>query len=252
MAYIGASPPASALTASDITDGIISEAKMANDAISLAELKAGTDGELITWDASANPAAVAAGTSGHFLKSQGAGSVPVFAAGGGAWNLLSTTTASNDNTVDIETNDLDSTYANYALVYHDVHPTDDGVSSAIRLSVGGTYATGSYRYAMLGFRDTPSTSNDRSQSAALIYLTGFGIGNATGEVTHGIIYLFNPSGTAHSKMIRGHCAQIDGSGQVILTTVVGTNATQTAVDGIQFYFSAGDVESGVFKLYGIS
>ena len=48
MAYIGASPPATALTASDIADGIISEAKMANDAISLAELKAGTDGELIT------------------------------------------------------------------------------------------------------------------------------------------------------------------------------------------------------------
>ena len=47
MAYIGASPPATALTASDIADGIISEAKMANDAISLAELKAGTDGEII-------------------------------------------------------------------------------------------------------------------------------------------------------------------------------------------------------------
>ena len=80
MSYIGKEPAKAALTASDIADGIISEAKMADDAISLAELKAGTDGEVITWDASGNPTVVAAGTSGHYLKSQGAGSVPVFAA----------------------------------------------------------------------------------------------------------------------------------------------------------------------------
>ena len=80
MAFIGRKPTPVPLTSSDITDGIISEAKMADDAISLTELKAGTDGELITWDASGNPVAVGAGTSGHYLKSQGAGSVPVFAA----------------------------------------------------------------------------------------------------------------------------------------------------------------------------
>ncbi len=83
MAYIGKIPAAAPLTASDIADGIITEAKMADDAISLAELKAGTDGEIISWDASGNPVAVAVGTSGHYLKSQGAGSQPVFAAAGG-------------------------------------------------------------------------------------------------------------------------------------------------------------------------
>ena len=66
------------MAATTITTG-----QVANDAIGLTELKAGTDGELITWDASGNPTTVGAGTSGHFLKSQGAGSVPVFAAGGG-------------------------------------------------------------------------------------------------------------------------------------------------------------------------
>jgi len=83
MPFIGTQPAETALTTGNLGDDIVTEAKMANDAIGLAELKAGTDGELITWDASGNPAAVAAGTSGHFLKSQGAGSVPVFAAAGG-------------------------------------------------------------------------------------------------------------------------------------------------------------------------
>ena len=108
MAYIGASPPATALTASDIADGIISEAKMANDAISLAELKAGTDGELISWDASGNPVAIGAGTSGHFLKSQGAGSQPVFAAAGGgkigqvvSTSVTDTTTTTSTSLADV-------------------------------------------------------------------------------------------------------------------------------------------------------
>jgi len=93
MAYIGKIPASAAITASDLADGIISEdklasnsvseAKMKDDAISLTELKAGTDGEIISWDASGNPVAIGAGTAGHFLKSQGAGSQPVFAAAGG-------------------------------------------------------------------------------------------------------------------------------------------------------------------------
>ena len=63
MPYIGSRPPPSALTSSDIADSIITEAKMADDAISLAELKAGTDGQIISWDASGNPVAIAVGTS---------------------------------------------------------------------------------------------------------------------------------------------------------------------------------------------
>ena len=70
MAYIGKSPAEAPLTSSDVADDIITLAKMAG----------GTDGNIITYDASGNPAVVATGTSGHYLKSQGAGSVPVFAA----------------------------------------------------------------------------------------------------------------------------------------------------------------------------
>ena len=42
----------------------------------------GTDGNLITYDASGVPAAVATGSSGQVLKSAGAGSAPSFGAGG--------------------------------------------------------------------------------------------------------------------------------------------------------------------------
>ena len=51
----------------------------------IAGIAAGTDGELITWNASGVAAAVAVGTSTHVLTSNGAGAAPTFqaAAGGG-------------------------------------------------------------------------------------------------------------------------------------------------------------------------
>ncbi len=48
------------------------------DAVGLAEMAAGTAGNLITYDASGNPAAVATGTAGHTLISGGAGVAPTF------------------------------------------------------------------------------------------------------------------------------------------------------------------------------
>ena len=47
----------------------VSSVTVPDDSVTLAKLAGGTDGELITWNASGDPAAVAAGTSGHFLKS---------------------------------------------------------------------------------------------------------------------------------------------------------------------------------------
>ena len=51
-----------------------------DDSITLAKMAPGTDGNLITYDASGNPAAVATGTAGHVLTSAGAGAPPTFAA----------------------------------------------------------------------------------------------------------------------------------------------------------------------------
>ena len=73
-----------AIDSEHYTDGSIDEAHLAADAVNFTtHLKAGTDGELITWDASGNPAAVAVGTSGQVLTSAGTGAPPVFAAASG-------------------------------------------------------------------------------------------------------------------------------------------------------------------------
>ena len=80
MAYIGQTPTAVPLVAGDFADGSISEAKLGPDAVSLAKMKAGTDGNIISYDASGNPVAIATGSSGQVLTSGGAGAAPSFAA----------------------------------------------------------------------------------------------------------------------------------------------------------------------------
>ena len=58
---------------------------IADNAITLAKMASGTDGNLISYDASGNPVAIATGSDGQVLTSTGAGSPPAFealAAGG--------------------------------------------------------------------------------------------------------------------------------------------------------------------------
>ena len=53
-------------------------AAIADDAVTTAKLAAGTDGHVITYDASGNPTTVGPGTDGQVLTSTGAGSPPAF------------------------------------------------------------------------------------------------------------------------------------------------------------------------------
>ena len=85
---------ASSLTAGTVTTnanltGVVTSSgnatAIADKAIAIAKLADGTDGELITWDASGVIAAVAAGSEDQVLTSNGAGAAPTFqaAAAGG-------------------------------------------------------------------------------------------------------------------------------------------------------------------------
>jgi len=69
MSFIGRIPANAALTASDLAD----------DVITLAKIAGGTDGNIISYDASGDPVAVATGSAAQVLTSAGAGAPPTFA-----------------------------------------------------------------------------------------------------------------------------------------------------------------------------
>jgi len=80
MPYIGSSPSALLLKTANIADGIITSAKIVDDNVTLAKLAAGTDGNIISFDSSGDPVAIATGSDGQVLSSGGAGAAPAFAA----------------------------------------------------------------------------------------------------------------------------------------------------------------------------
>ncbi len=73
---------------------------VADDAIGLAQMASGTDGNIISYDASGNPVAVATGSDGQVLTSAGAGAPPAFeTAASAGWQFVSLQTASGDTSV---------------------------------------------------------------------------------------------------------------------------------------------------------
>jgi hypothetical protein len=92
-------------------DASVSASKLASNAVTLAKMASGTDGNIISYDASGNPVAIATGTDGQVLTSAGAGAQPAFedvAAGGKVVQVVNTktgavasttTTLPNDDTI---------------------------------------------------------------------------------------------------------------------------------------------------------
>ena len=143
-------PSDATVSTAKIVDVNVTTAKIADDAITLAKMAAGTDGNLITYDASGNPAAVATGTSGHYLKSQGAGTVPVFAAVAAGGDVVKVGTGSftsgDPTTVAIDGYFNDSTYHFYKLFA--MFQITDGSSDTNphliqRINIGGSAQTSS-------------------------------------------------------------------------------------------------------------
>ena len=176
-------------------DGSVSTAKILNDAVTLAKIAAGTDGELITWDASGDPAAVAVGTATHVLTSNGAGAAPTFQASGNAWNLIGTSVTSGSSAT-LDVTGLDTTYDMYAIGLSDLHPTTDPAVAWLRLGDSGGVDSGASDYmwdAIDTDGGTVQRGLDSSDDAIQIASTN-DVGGLTGEGVCGMIYLSRGDG----------------------------------------------------------
>ena len=79
------------ILAEDIAANAVTVSEIQDNAVTLAKMASGTDGNIISYDASGDPAFVATGNDGQVLTSTGAGSPPAFedAAGGGVDGITS-------------------------------------------------------------------------------------------------------------------------------------------------------------------
>ena len=249
-----ASIQANAVTTAKINDDAVTTAKIVNDAVTLAKLAAGTDGELITWDASGDPAAVAVGTATHILTSNGAGAAPTFQAaaggGGGAWTLIGTGVASTSSTLTVTGIDS-STYDTHAFVFTNFLPVTSGQSLYMRLGTSGGIITTGYSYHCSELTPGSGSYAGRQGENEGYARVGIEIANSSSVGgAGGTIFLTNNDGTNYPAWYG-----VQTSSKVTYVSggsAIGILSSASDIDRVQLYFASGNITSGRLTVYGVS
>jgi hypothetical protein len=248
MPYIGQIPAAAALTASDITDGIITNAKLAQDIISaetaLGATPADTD-EFLVSDA---------GT----LKRMDYSHIKA----GGAWNKLVRKTVTTGDTI-IEFDDstasewFSSDYTTYKLIIsglqiNETSPTNKELH--MLMSTGSSYATSNYAGSSWGFLEGATAwSTGVNGGTSDIRITYDNVGGNTGEQSNWEFTFEDPLGTDNYKAVRWDGVNIDHNGQARYDMGIAQLKTETALDGFKFYLESDFAfRDGTATLYGIT
>jgi|18_taG_2_1085343.scaffolds.fasta_scaffold27918_3 hypothetical protein len=237
-------------------DASVSTDKVVDDAITLAKMAGGTDGNLISYDTNGDVAAVATGDSGQVLTSNGAGAAPTFqaAAGGGAWTLLATTNASN--VASIAFTELDSSaYDTYMVVIENVTPAGFEVFLTMRTSTdgGSTYDNSGYRWNCQENHDGASSYNSGSTSDSEFQLHGTTeAGDAAEETFSSTIIISRPQDTTNTTFI-ANSVWLDKNGVCYAGRAGGVRVSAADVDAIQFLWTSGNfTTTGSLKLLGLT
>jgi len=175
----------------------------------------------------------------------------------GSVTLLNTTTVSSGVAqVDITAN-IDDTYSNYLITINNMHIA---ASSNFRMrffnGTGGSQAIDTssvYKYSGIGFRNDRSAEISTGGTNTFADITiANNIGSGNEDSLCATFYLSNPSSTTFNTLFKGDFAMQDGSDNITHGIVGMVYLDTTAVTGVRFFMESGNIDSGIFKLFGIN
>ena len=139
---LGVGTPADgAVGATQLASNAVETAKIADNAVTLAKMASGTDGNIISFDASGNPVAIATGTDGQVLTSAGAGAQPAFEDAGGGFTLGTPVASASQS--DVTFGSIPSGTTQIIITLHEVSLAATQ-HVRVQLGDGGGIETGSY------------------------------------------------------------------------------------------------------------
>jgi len=184
-------------------------------------------------------------------------------AGASSMVLIKTLTASSSATLSFVhgSSDVvfDSTYPVYLFKFINIHPATDSAIFQVGFRDGSTAydapKTSTFFYASHKEDGSQSvlayeTSYDQAQSTSFQNFNN--TGNANDENVSGDLQIFNPSSTTFVKHFISRHITEGPTEQMGDAFIAGYCNTTTAIDGVQFKFSSGNIDAGVIKLYGIA
>ena len=248
MGYIGKKPTDAPLTSSDIADGIISTADLANTAVTGA--KVNTDVISAQTALATEPA-----DTDEFLVSD-AGVIKridySLIKGGGTHVKIATATVSSAVS-SIDLTGMDSTYQNYMVEIDNVVNATDNVQLRFRFIQGGSTVTSSIYDSQIlrfGIAEGNTFLNKAENNDYLMLSQGTDANND--PQLNGRMFIYNaPVTDAHTSYNSdiSHIHYDNHDHQRNLGHGVIEN--NTASTGMTFFFSSGNITAGTWRLYGI-
>ena len=179
----------------------------------------------------------------------------------GALVLITTNTISSGVSSSSFTSNIDSTYDTYLFKFINIHPASNNVTWTVNFRDGGsnfdaTKTTSNFlanhTEAAGGASLSYSTSQDLAQSTSYAPFNENTYGTDADASLCGEMFLFSPSSTTFMKHFIGRvCFMATNPGSRQDYTAGYCNVT-AAIDGVDFKFSSGNIDSGVIKMYGLS
>ena len=179
-------------------------------------------------------------------------------AGGGTLVLLSTQTASASANISFTTG-IDSTYDEYVFKFINMHPASDAVRFTVNFRDGGSSFDATKTTTFFRAKHSESGTSafnyeageDLAQSTSYQFI-GNPVGNGNDESTSGTLHLFSPSSTTFVKHFISVSNLYSNSSETENNFMSGYCNVTSAIDGVDFKFSSGNIDSGTIKMYGIA
>ena len=180
----------------------------------------------------------------------------------GALTHIKTLTASSSGTLSfVDGTDgvvLDSTYPIYKFEWINIHPATSQAHFQVNFRDGGTAydATKTTTFFRAFHTEADATGFGYATAVDLAQSTSsqtinWNLGNGNDESGCSTIQLFNPSSTTFVKHFIVRSTDYGEDNSIGDRFIAGYCNVTTAIDGVQFSFSSGNIDSGVIKLYGI-
>ena len=186
-----------------------------------------------------------------------------FSASLGSMTLIKTITASNAATVSFVHGSssvvFDNTYPIYKFEFINMHPITTNRIFSVGFRDGSTdydatKTTTSFRSIHTENDDTASvayTANDDIAQGTGFQSLANGVGAGNDESLSGEMYIFNPSSTTFVKHFIATVNFYEDANMSVQHFTSGYCNLTGYLDGVQFKMSSGNIDSGIFKLYGI-
>jgi hypothetical protein len=147
---------------------------------------------------------------------------------------------------------INTTFDVYKVVISDCIPDSDSVFMALRVTESGTPITSTnYDFAGKLLRADTDTTNSSSEDETSLFLQGNLTGTNTGEQVNLVNYIFRASDSNEFTFFTIESVFLDNSGNLNGLQGSGLYTVASTIDGVQYFFSSGDIASGTFSLYGL-